>query len=131
MTDRIRVALVCACGNRDEEDYPARPCSGGCGRWMQAAPQAATPIELAPLSDDDLVLKFRAIAAALVDAMPDATVRERRSRVVTMLFRAGIEELVAHLGRAGMKDLAYARIFAIECERAMQALEDEAARPKQ
>lgn len=49
-------------------------------------------------SDEDIVLRFRSLAQALEPHMPDATDRERRSRVVTMFLRAAIQSLVAHAG---------------------------------
>jgi hypothetical protein len=54
-----------------------------------------------PASDLDIVMRFRNLAAALQALMPedvDPTPREKRSRVVTMMFRAAIEEMVAHVG---------------------------------
>lgn len=52
----------------------------------------------APVSDEDLVMRFRKLASELEPRLPDESERERRSRIVTMLLRAAVESLVAHIG---------------------------------
>jgi hypothetical protein len=66
-------------------------------------------IDYSQAHDVELVLLFRRLFADLVAAVPDtidATQREKRSRVVTMMLRATAQELVAHMG-PNMKAITY------------------------
>lgn len=54
-----------------------------------------------PQGDTDLVMRFRKAFADTLAAMPCdefASAREMRSTAVTMMVRAALEELVAHIG---------------------------------
>lgn len=75
-----------------------------------------------PKNDEDIVLRFRGLAAELVPLVPDdadPTSREKRSRVISMALRAAVEDLTEHVG-PNMKSLTY--VVGYEVERAVLAL---------
>lgn len=92
--------------HRDSENRPlchhGRPIA--CGECVaEDEAQEAAPA----VSDGDVVLRFRSLAQKLEAEMPDETERERRSRVVTMLLRAAIESIVAHLGPGNARTITH------------------------
>lgn len=89
------IVLKCDCGHHDTANIAA-PCTAGCGREMTIGTIQQAP----PVNDEDIVMRFRNLFADLVPLVPDeagAGLRTKKSRVVTMMLRATMQELVAHL----------------------------------
>ncbi len=81
--------------------------------------ESTTRTDPPPANDEDIVLRFRGLYSRIVEALPLEHFRdekERRSTAVTMMLRATVQELIAHVG-ANHKALTY--VLSEELRRAL------------
>jgi hypothetical protein len=86
------------------------PNEHNAGRWWKfcdhcagrvATMAVAQDSTIAPANDEDIVMRFRALFAETWPLLPGEHFKDdtaRKSTVVTMMLRATVEELIAHIG---------------------------------